>query len=1117
MIRENCRTHLKRSILWCRTMKCWSILFFLAGFFGISLTAETILELPFRAAEEIKAWRGAGNAEFVRDGNDTVLHIRHDGRTRNSFGISRPISPERIAGRRITCSAEVKRDLAVHRKWQGAKLIITVRRKNGDQGYYGVYMEPGKFDWTKVGRTFDIPQDITSAALFIGIQNGTGEVFYKNLKITADDLMLDLAPFANMGYADEKSGDGKGGWSDQGPDNDASDFDWKKGTYANVPFQLIDPGRNGGKSVLTFRNKRFPQGLESVTVDVANRGCTGKYLYLFSTLTFPDNYPPVGEIAVKGEKGEQTIQIVNGRDTANWWRPRPNPNAVPGALWKQGRGSTVGAYVAEFELNDLGKLRSVRIAKNPSSDANWIVLGMTISSRRYERPAAEGIKIQAGEEWKVLKRDRSGVHAGTALDLSFLNDGKPTGTYGRVIINKDGHFAFSKNPAIPVRFFSDVVNRHAFLGFWDLKPQLNTHEKIEAYVRQLRRGGYNMVRIHYLDEVLCDGSEEDYDFNPEMLDLFDYLVCELGKNGIYMNWDCMSNRLGYAKGSRWGWKGHPATPGNFGRDLHFSEAIRENWKTGVKKLLTHKNPYTGKTLLEDPTLAVVVGFNEQESTFLRNSRYDEFTPMWQAYLREKYKTVEALKAAWGPSKQVPDDFGKIGIFAAGDQNGASPYSGDVNGFMASIMSDMFRFYKKTLREIGWNGPVAAYNCGKSFRLAIVRKDFDYIAMNGYHAHPSGFTHQNGGHGSIDQNSSIGSAANSARGFFSTRSYGKPYLVTEHLHVFWNKYRYEQGFVTGALSAFQDLDGLSAYGNCVSVDEPAKNSPFRVSMDPIAKAEEFLTAFLFLRGDVSVGKKLVRVALSSKEVMPSGEANDGMSTAQSKIALVSRFAYTADARIPVEPNETVIGRSGGSGLVLDAWYTSLRDGKGGNFNADDYFDRLRKAGFLPRNNRSNDAKGIYETSTGEIRMETKRRYMQVDTPRLQGICAEAGTKARLTDFEVRGMSVRGNIAIVSLNRTPLKDSERMVLVIATNALNDGIIFEDKEMRFLKNIGNTTAIIQTGKFTVALDNKNASDLKAYALSMSGERIAQIPVKAENNKAVISINTAKTPAVFFELATK
>ena len=148
------------------------------------------------------------------------------------------------------------------------------------------------------------------------------------------------------------------------------------------------------------------------------------------------------------------------------------------------------------------------------------------------------------------------------------------------------------------------------------------------------------------------------------------------------------------------------------------------------------------------------------------------------------------------------------------------------------------------------------------------------------------------------------------------------------------------------------------------------------------------------------------------------------------------------------------------------------------------------------------------------MDTRRNYMQVNTPRFQGICAEAKTKAKLDDFEVREMTVRGNLAIVSIPKVPLKDSDRMVLVIATNALNNGIIFEDKEMKFAKNLGKTPAIIQSGRFTVALNNKNASALKAYALDMSGERIAEIPVKVKNGKAVISIDTAKTPAVYFEL---
>ena len=699
-------------------MKYKFIAMLFAGIIGSVLRADTILDCPFKSAEEIKGWQGAAkDIGFVRDGDDTVLRIKLDQREKNSYGISYRIKPEQIAGRRITCSAEIKRDVSVYQKYQGAKFQLTVRHKNGKTDYFGIYMPPGKFDWTTVRKTFRIPQDITRATLFLGIQGGTGEVFYRNLKISADDLMLDLAPLANMGYADEKANDGKGGWSDQGPDNDASKFNWKRGIYANVPFDMIDPARNSGKSILTFRNKRFPQGLESVTIDIARNEFKGKYLYLFSTLTFPDRYPPVGDIIVKGEKGEQTIQVISGRDTANWWMPAKHPNAFPVA-WAQAGGTSVGAYVAEFKLNDLGKLKSVSIAKNSSSDANWIVLGVTISNTKHKLPAVEPFKIREGKDWKVLKLDKSGVHAGTALDLSFLNDGKPTGTYGRVIINKDGHFAFSEKPDVPVRFFCDAVNSHTFRGFWDLKPQLNTHEKIKAFAQQLRRSGYNMVRIHYLDECLLDDAKNDYEFKPKILDSFDYMVYEFGKNGIYMNLDCMSSRLGYAKGSRWGGGRVKRTPGNFKRDIHFSEKVRENWKTGVKKLLTHTNPYTKKTLLEDPTLAIVLGFNEQEFGLTRSKTFDEFTPMWQDFLRRKYKTIDALKAAWGSSKQVPDDFSKIKIFLKSDCFGTSPYNGDVNGFLEYCNNEIFHFYKDTLREIGWNGPVTAMNMGKSFLYAI---------------------------------------------------------------------------------------------------------------------------------------------------------------------------------------------------------------------------------------------------------------------------------------------------------------------------------------------------------------------------------------------------------------
>ena len=138
-----------------------------------SLFAETILNFPFDSAENSKGWMGIKErAEFVRDGNDTVLKIKREEEGKGSTGIRYKIKPEQIAGKRVTFSTDIKRDVKVYQKWQGAKFMITVKRENGKMEYFGIYFPPGKFDWTTVKKSFNIPQDIVSATLFIGIQSG---------------------------------------------------------------------------------------------------------------------------------------------------------------------------------------------------------------------------------------------------------------------------------------------------------------------------------------------------------------------------------------------------------------------------------------------------------------------------------------------------------------------------------------------------------------------------------------------------------------------------------------------------------------------------------------------------------------------------------------------------------------------------------------------------------------------------------------------------------------------------------------------------------------------------------------------------------------------------------
>ena len=152
------------------------------------------------------------------------------------------------------------------------------------------------------------------------------------------------------------------------------------------------------------------------------------------------------------------------------------------------------------------------------------------------------------------------------------------------------------------------------------------------------------------------------------------------------------------------------------------------------------------------------------------------------------------------------------------------------------------------------------------------------------------------------------------------------------------------------------------------------------------------------------------------------------------------------------------------------------------------------------------------------MDIPRNYMQIDTPRLQGVCAEAGTKAKLRDFEVRNMTTRGNVALISIDGTrPIRDAKRLLLVLATNALNSNMLFEDKEMRFMLKGGKMPILLQTGRFEVAFRNGSAAKMKAYALRMNGERLAELPLKRNGNELVLSVDTAALPAgpaIYYEL---
>ncbi len=1091
----------------------------LAASFPFALFGEVLLNESFSSPDALKHWENRTIGKIA----DGALEVTvPDNLPKNaSYGVLYPIASGKIAGKRVTISADLKRDLQIpFQKWQGGKFMLTYQTGKTTE-YPSVYIAPGKFDWKKHSLTVDIPADVSNARLMIGVQAGRGTIWCRHLKIETGDSILDLTKSMNMGFADKAAGDGKGGWSDQGPDNDASKFKFKgRKTFAGIPFLVVDPGRNGGRSVLSFKSAKFPGGIAEASTDLSKTETVGKYLYLLHTLTHgQDKLNPVGTIEVVGENGKkQTIKVLDGCDVANWWMPKGRKNAIPAAYWQNTSGGQVGLYASKFSLDPaLGKIRSISFKAAEKAIPVWIVVGATISDNNYKTEEKKKFVQKADAVWKVLPTPaRGGVIEGSALDLSFLNEPVPVGAHGRVIINKDGKYAFEKQPGKPIRFFSTAEGTSTFWNMWKQKSQLGTKADIQAFAKQLRLQGYNMVRLHFLDAVLMSKAKNNLEFNPTMQDQLDYLVYELKKNGVYINWDVMSSRIGYESGDPWGpeynkyIREHDKR--NFKTQIYYDNRVRENWYRGAEKILNHVNPYTKTRWKDDPVLAIAIGFNEQEFAFTMAKNFDAFLPLWKAFLQKKYKTPEALNKAWGNPGIT--SFEAVKPFTAVEYQSATPKGRDAAEFATQQETNLGNWYRDSLRKLGFKGPVTNYNMGKSFRDLIVRKNFDYIAMNSYHAHPSAFWQP----GSvINQGSSINDAGNVIRGFLSMVQSGKPFHITEHGHVFWNRYRYEQSFITGAYSAFQDIDGLTGFGSQVSTQPYSLIMPFLIKHDPVAKAQEFLTALMFLRRDVSPAKNKVRMQIFSDEILHSNASFDGPHSGQTRMLLTTGYRVDCDSKVKPSENEVLVGRSGGSKLKLHGWYTNVMESSERVFDPDTMFASLKEKKLLPANNRSSFAKEIYESSTGELFMDCNKNFMSVNTPRLQGICGEAGTTAALRDFEVKKMSVRGNLALTSVDgMKPVSEASRLVLVIATNALNSDMEFEDDQRSVILKTGKAPVLLETGKFTVSFRNKNASGMKAYALGLDGKRIAELPLKKSGERIEFSVDTAAVPngpSLYFE----
>jgi hypothetical protein len=1079
-----------------------SLVFLLA--FTLRVAAAGMLyENTFASRNNMAGWAG----DVVIEGGGATLYSAE--RSRSLHSIKKELKPALLAGKVIRISCEAKGEGILDSNqvspFHGAKVQLAMRR--GDQGYWeDIPFPDANFDWKKLEMTFAVPRGIDSAIMNIGFQQSGGRLTVKNLKIESIGECVDIASVGNMRFTDDRAGDGRGGWTDQGPAQDGRSFipKLKTRSYAGIPFYIDTEGTG----LLVMNHARLASGPESVQVPVAKVEASRLYLMHAVAWSSPQ-LQGVGTIVITGENGKtQDIPVRLDRDVGEWFRNVVDKqNAFPAVTTRMPGGEEAGVYISKFQVDaKIGKI--ARITFRTGKGSMWMILGATLVDKDYSLPSRKPITMKADDNWLPVAGDvQAPVLPGSALDLSGIMPMGEVGSQGRVIINSQGHFAFENTPDKNIRFLTCTLSPHP-----NSDVDFETHESIERLVDGIWRTGYNMVRIHFLERFLMKGMGREGEFSETTLDRFDYFIHCLKRRGIYLNLDLMTSWIGYTPGDIQTKENKNPLIAYKAR-IHFEPEIRENWKRGVTMLFGRKNTYTGTRLVDDPVLVMAIAYNEQEYGFWRDFDTTYILPRWHEFLRSRYSSIDQLKQAWGAKAEGISSFEDVPCFRFVSR---LPDTLDAALFLREVETNTAQWYEKTMREIGYLGPVVSYNCGKNMYYNVVRKDMPVVAMNAYHAHPSNWILPGSG---ISQKSSIEERFKIIRDFMGVRQRGKPFVVTEHGLVFWNQYRYEQAFTMGAYAALQGIDGLTTHGSPVRYKDSGRILSFENSADPIAKVSEFLTYFLFVRGDVATAAAQIHVQITAEDVFKENGLMGGLPTDVSLSALIARIDvecvddYTtktagADSKIYIRLSDTT------PVLVSDAGFSQTLDTPDGT--AEKMLGALRSAKIIGPSNRS-DGKSVFESTTGEILADTAKRFIQVNAPRFQGICAEAGSEARLSDFTIESMSHRGVLAVVSLDGVrSIKEADRLMLVYATNALNTGMQFTNHAMTTLVQVGDNPPLLARGKFSVTVDNKNAVALRLYPLDFAGNRLGAIkPSKVDGTKVSFEVDTAKDgAAVFFEL---
>lgn len=861
-------------------------------------------------------------------------------------------------------------------------------------------------------------------------------------KKSVEATALDLSKVANMAFADEVESDGKGGWTDQGKNNDMRQLAVGKQVMGGLPIKIIDPAKNNNKSCIVL-NQDTPSG-KTLEARISGPLENFEYIYIVHASAWtPKTGEKLGDVIITYREGDSvTYPIRAGHEVGDWWGVQNLDNSK--VAWRaENNGNRIGLFMSKFPVNR----RSVQdITFRSSGNGRWMIVAAAASDSGIAFGGEVDEAISANDDWTPYESSLT-VKKGGILDLSSVIPSVPI---KQRLVVRNGHFERENEPGKPVRLMgSNLCFSANYL----------TNDQAQVLAQRFRSMGYNSVRLHHYDRNLMGGwgAKRGDTIVKEKLDRLDYMFHTMKEAGMYITIDLYTIRR-FSADEIDGWD--DPVEGEIKALVPVLEGAFVAWSRMVLELMEHVNPYTKMKWKDDPALFSVCPLNE-----------DSLSDVWDKNPKVK-KLYERKFANWLKAK------GKTSANPTQREELMGEYLLEVK-----LASD--KRIKDFLREHGVKALITGNNFLSKKYQTILREKYDFVDNHGYWDHP-GFA---GKSWSLPytyrQNSSVASAAMMPRELFASRIYGKPFTVTEYNYCAPNHFRAEGGGLMGAYAALQDWDGLYRFDWADKASHATEIQPisgFDIATDPLSLMSERLAVLLFLRGDVTPAREKINYGISRAMATRKWKGWGGTSFPdwlgmQGLMHQVATFELTGKKSVPT------------SGMVF-------LEGEDVSIDA----SRLISAEQVKQWN--SDKIERYQSDTKEVTLEKKKALCLIDTAKTDCIIsAKSYDEAESGSLRVKNAENAVVVSVSSMDGKNIEQSGRMLLIHLSNMANSGMTFRGREHLRLEKWGKLPYLVRTSQASVSIKTDNAN-LKVWSVDASGKRIEQVNSAYKNARLEVQL---------------